>query len=412
MLSNGQRPDPLNTGCTVATLDSADPLAQFPAEDADDSPETDRTPRFAADDDDFLLSFASETAPAFASTGSLTASYRHRVRALWRILPMTLALTVSCIRVVGLFSWKCGAFLVRATRLASRTTGAAIHIAAPKLKSLGATLLVTSRDAADRLRVYLLPRLASFVRALARLVVRTTVWAVAFIRSLRTGEQRRQQFVPLTGGTVRPGRHSRRVVVQSHPWTYPAGFFVSGVVAGAFLVMVTRIPADHRVAAQGSALQTAPQTAAHLNVGEPPPAPSASVNRPALVEQPVSTNGFAAKTRQAAAQQQRGRQQAARPVAARPQATRRAPAAVPVRTDRDGPQSFVGSISIDSRPAGAVVFLNGRRVGTTPLLMPELPVGSRAVRLTMSGYNTWSQAVQVVADRRTTVSATLEELRR
>ena len=73
------------------------------------------------------------------------------------------------------------------------------------------------------------------------------------------------------------------------------------------------------------------------------------------------------------------------------------------------PQSFVGSISINSRPQGAVVFLNGRRVGTTPLLMPELPVGSRAVRLTMSGYNTWSQAVQVVADRRTTVSATLVE---
>ncbi|HEX2460430.1 MAG TPA: PEGA domain-containing protein, partial [Vicinamibacterales bacterium] len=73
--------------------------------------------------------------------------------------------------------------------------------------------------------------------------------------------------------------------------------------------------------------------------------------------------------------------------------------------------SFVGSISINSRPQGAVVFLNGRRVGTTPLLMPELPVGSRAVRLTLSGYSTWSRAVQVVADRRTTLSATLEEAR-
>jgi hypothetical protein len=30
----------------------------------------------------------------------------------------------------------------------------------------------------------------------------------------------------------------------------------------------------------------------------------------------------------------------------------------------------------------------------------------------MSGYNTWSQAVQVVADRRTTVSATLIEVPR
>ena len=397
MLSNDQRPNPLNTGCTAATLNSGDPLAQFPTEDADDSAETDRTPRFAAGDDHFLLGFASETAPAAASTGSLTSSYRHCLRALWRIVPMTLALTLSCIRVVGVFPWKCGAFLVRATRLASRTTGAAIHVAAPRLKSLRATLLVTSRDAVDRLRVYLLPRLASFVRVLARLVVRTTVLAVAFIRSFRTGERRRQQFVPLTGGTVRPGRHSRRVVVQSHPWTYPAGFFVSGVVAGAFVVTIARVPADSSVAAQVSALPTAPQTAARLNVVEPPPAQSAPVNRPAPIEQPFSTNGFAAKARQAPA---------------RRLAVRRAPAVVPVRTDRVGPQSFVGSISINSRPEGAVVFLNGQRVGTTPLLVPDLPVGSRAVRLTMSGYNPWSQAVQVVADRRTTVSATLEELRR
>ena len=77
-----------------------------------------------------------------------------------------------------------------------------------------------------------------------------------------------------------------------------------------------------------------------------------------------------------------------------------------------GPQPFVGSIAVNSRPQGAVVFLNGRRVGTTPLLVPDLPVGSRAVRLTMSGYNTWSQAVQVVTDRRTTVSATLVEASR
>jgi PEGA domain len=378
VLSNDQRPNPPNTGCTGATLDSADPLAQFTTEDANDSVETDRAARFAAGDDHSLLAFASEKVLAAAYIRSRASSYRHRLRALCRVVPMTVALMLSYIRVVGLSASKCGASLARASRLASRTTGTAVH----------------------RLLVDLLPRLASFVSAFARLVLRTTVWAVAFVRSFRTGERRRHQFVPLTGGTIRAGRQDRRAVVQSHPWTYPAGFFVSGVVAGAFLVTIGHLPADNSVAAQVSAQPSAPLSSAHFNVVEVPP-PSPSVIRPAPIEQPISTGGIAAKARQAAAPQQPSRQQAAR----------RAPAAVPVRTDRADPQSFVGSISINSRPEGAVVFLNGRRVGTTPLLMPELPVGSRAVRLTMSGYNTWSQAVQVVAYRRTTVSATLVEAR-
>jgi PEGA domain len=381
VLSNDQRPNPPNTRCTDATLDSADPLAQFAAEDAHDSAETDRGPSFAAGDDHALVAFASETVLAAASTGSRASLYRHPLRTLWRVVAMPLAFVLWCIRGVGLF------------------------VSATTLKSVGATLLPASRNAVERLLVDLLPRLASFVTAFARLVVRTTVWAVAFVRSFRTAGPRRQQFVPLTGRTIRTGRQGRRAVVQSHPWTYPAGFFVSGVVAGAFLVTIARVPADNSVAAQVSAHPTAPPSSAHFNVVEPPPAPSPPVDRPAS-EQSISTSGIAANARQAAV-----RQQPARQLAAPQQAARRAPAAVSVRTDRVDPQSFVGSISINSRPEGAVVFLNGRRVGTTPLLMPELPVGSRAVRLTMSGYDTWSQAVQVVADRRTTVSATLVEAR-
>jgi hypothetical protein len=382
VLSNDKRPNPPNTRCTDATLDSADPLAQFAAEDAHESAETDRGPSFAAGDDHALVAFASETVLAASSTGSRASLYRHPLRTLWRVVAMPLAFVLWCIRGVGLF------------------------VSATTLKSLGATLLPASRDAVERLLVDLLPRLASFVTGFARLVVRTTVWAVAFVRSFRTGERRRQQFVPFTGGTIRTGRQGRRAVVQSHPWTYPAGFFVSGVVAGAFLVTIARVPADNSVAAQVSAQATAPPSSAHFNVVEAPPAPSPSVNRPAPIEQPISASGIAAKARQATARQQPARQRAAPQ-----QAARRAPAAGSVRTDRADPQSFVGSISINSRPEGAVVFLNGRRVGTTPLLMPELPVGSRAVRLTMSGYDTWSQAVQVVADRRTTVSANLVEAR-
>ena len=376
MLSDDQRPNPLNTGCSGAAPDSTDPLAQFPSEPADAPNETDRAPR-SAEDDHLLLAFASETAVTDASSitdacavtdasavtgaSSVSGATGHRpLSALSRVVPTTVMLALSCIRVA-----------TRPFLLGLRS--------APR----------ASRDAVDRLR-------AHFVPGLARLVVRATVRAFAFCRRLRMREEPDQQFVPLTGGTARTRRLRRiaaiqaaaregRRVVQSHRWTYPASLFLSGAAAGAFLAMVVRVPAEDRVAAQVSAQPTTQVVPANYIVGEPPATPAPTVAPLAQSEQPVSTSARA--------------QQSLRP----------GPVAVSARTVRTRPQSFLGSISINSRPQGAVVFLNGRRVGTTPLLMPELPVGSRAVRLTMSGYNTWSQAVQVVADRRTTVSATLIE---
>jgi PEGA domain len=377
VLSDDQRPNPLNTGCFGAAPESTDPLAQFPSEPVDAPNETDRAPR-SAEDDHLILAFASETAvtdqssitdacavtDASAVTGasSVSGATSHRpLSALSRVVPTTVMLALSCIRV--------------ATR--------------PFLLGLrGAPR--ASRDAADRLR-------AHFVPGLARLVVRATAWAFAFCRRLRMREEPDQQFVPLTGATARARRlrwiaatqaaaRQGRRVVQSHRWTYPASLFLSGAAAGAFLVMVARVPAEDRVAAQVSTQPTTRVAAANYIVAERLAAPAPTVTLPApQIEQPVSTSARAQ------------------------QSLRRGPVAVSTRTVRTRPQSFLGSISINSRPQGAVVFLNGRRVGTTPLLMPELPVGSRAVRLTMSGYNTWSQAVQVVADRRTTVSATLIE---
>jgi hypothetical protein len=375
VLSDDQRPNPLNTCCFGAAPDSTDPLAQFPSEPADAPNETDRAPR-SAQDDHLLLAFASETAATDASSltdacavtdastvtgaSSVSGAPGHRpLSALSRVVPTTV-IALSCIRV--------------ATR--------------PFLLGLrGAPR--ASRDAADRLRAHVVP-------GLARLVVRATAWAFAFCRRLRMREEPDQQLAALTGGTARV-RRLRRIAathgaarqgghaVPSHRWTYPTSLFLSGAAAGAFLVMVVRVPAEDRVAAQVSALPTPQVVAANYIVAERPATPAPTVAPPGQSEQPVSTSTRA--------------QQSLPP----------GPVNVSARTVRTRPQSFVGSISINSRPQGAVVFLNGRRVGTTPLLMPELPVGSRAVRLTMSGYNTWSQAVQVVADRRTTVSATLIE---
>jgi hypothetical protein len=62
---------------------------------------------------------------------------------------------------------------------------------------------------------------------------------------------------------------------------------------------------------------------------------------------------------------------------------------------------------VTSTPAGAAVFINGQPAGTTPMTLRDLPVGSRAVRVSLEGYDRWSRAVQIVANRRTDVNAVL-----
>jgi hypothetical protein len=67
-----------------------------------------------------------------------------------------------------------------------------------------------------------------------------------------------------------------------------------------------------------------------------------------------------------------------------------------------------GTLIVSSQPGGASVFVNGRLAGRTPLVMDALPVGSRAVRVSLDGYAPWSRGVSVVANRSTTVSANLD----
>jgi len=61
---------------------------------------------------------------------------------------------------------------------------------------------------------------------------------------------------------------------------------------------------------------------------------------------------------------------------------------------------YRGSLAVNSAPTGARVLVNGVPVGTTPLLLDDLPVGSRVVCLELDGYERWSSAVRVVANQR------------
>jgi hypothetical protein len=86
----------------------------------------------------------------------------------------------------------------------------------------------------------------------------------------------------------------------------------------------------------------------------------------------------------------------------------RAPSnATPSRTSRPAASGYRGGLALTSSPAGAQVVLNGKVVGETPVVLNDLPVGSRAIVVRRDGYSPWSASVRVIANQRTTVRATL-----
>src|SRR5207253_7504375 len=58
------------------------------------------------------------------------------------------------------------------------------------------------------------------------------------------------------------------------------------------------------------------------------------------------------------------------------------------------------TLAIDSRPAGAKVFIDGKLAGTTPLVVPAIASGDHAIRLERDGYRQWSSSVRVAAGER------------
>ncbi len=89
------------------------------------------------------------------------------------------------------------------------------------------------------------------------------------------------------------------------------------------------------------------------------------------------------------------------PAAAEPERTSGLPAAAP--------GARAGSLMVDSRPVGARVFVDGRLVGTTPLLLDTVSAGDHAVRLEIDGFSTWSTTTRVVGGQRNRVSGSLEQ---
>jgi len=70
--------------------------------------------------------------------------------------------------------------------------------------------------------------------------------------------------------------------------------------------------------------------------------------------------------------------------------------------------AFTGALSIESKPDGAQVFLDGKLRGTTPLEIIRVDAGEHAVRLELDGYRRWSASVRIVTGERNRVTASLE----
>jgi hypothetical protein len=103
---------------------------------------------------------------------------------------------------------------------------------------------------------------------------------------------------------------------------------------------------------------------------------------------------------------------AAKPAAAKPP-PQPAPAAASKQSTepaRGRPGTYTGSVYVDSRPRGARVFLDGKAVGTTPVSVPDVAIGSHVVRLEMPDHRSWSAVTRVSAGRQERVTGSLERI--
>jgi len=117
----------------------------------------------------------------------------------------------------------------------------------------------------------------------------------------------------------------------------------------------------------------------------------------------ITRDGYAAQDRRFVLTSSRPAQSitvALVPVRAAASSRGQAPASTPGR--------FVGALAVESRPAGARVFMDGALVGTTPMALPTVPAGSHAIRLEHDGYRRWSSSVRIVASEQNRVTASLE----
>jgi hypothetical protein len=274
----------------------------------------------------------------------------------------------------------------------------------------------------------------------------------------------------LLGGLRTGGLTVRVPTLATHPRIWTLGLLGSAAVATGFVAGSIYLGTPHRPAIAGAptprAAEVQTSAPASTSAAQAAPAPVAAVAAPAAVAQPVvasadprsqeasppprpverrasASDRAGSTTRQEPPIEQTVQAAQTAPVAelattgtasipgdetitsaplpdgaaGRPAGARPAPIAV-VRAADGGTDSagsnpagvrgrVKGTLLVKSDPQGAEVSINGIVHGRTPLMIRDLGAGSRVVRLELPGYERWSWAVAVVANKRTPVNVKL-----
>ena len=197
-----------------------------------------------------------------------------------------------------------------------------------------------------------------------------------------------------------------RLPLAARRWVFAAVLYG---VAGAALATFTPapvpakslLPAAARIAGDAGGAATSTSNEAPV---APTVAPAVSTVAPAAEPAPTAvTQGTMVPSPDRTVRRTTGREAVGR---------NRVVADLPSPTPTAAPQStvvsgFSGSLAVSSSPEGATVFVNGVAVGTTPLVLHDVAVGSRVVRLELPGHERWSSAVRIIASEETQVTVQL-----
>lgn len=73
----------------------------------------------------------------------------------------------------------------------------------------------------------------------------------------------------------------------------------------------------------------------------------------------------------------------------------------------NNPLPIYGSLVIDGSPADVAVYVDGKKVGTSPLLVSELLIGTHKIRLEKDGYDQQEKTVQIAENQESMLDFTL-----
>ena len=68
----------------------------------------------------------------------------------------------------------------------------------------------------------------------------------------------------------------------------------------------------------------------------------------------------------------------------------------------------MGSLLVETRPAGARVVLDGKTLGVTPITVPDVHIGNHPLRIERAGYKAVVTSVTIKSGERARVALTLE----